>query len=121
MAAELNQHKIVETLFDLNIIPDIRDYNGNNAFHIACLRANSETCQVFMERKLFDIRQTNGKGQNVSHCLAVASDKSQACSIFEQLFSCYQDLDLNARDGEGSTPLLLGLCSLKKKPNLYFC
>lgn len=105
LAAELNNYSIVEILLDMNIDASVQDHNGNTAFHIACLRANKETCELM---KTSDIRQTNTRGQNILHCLALAANKCTAASIFELLITEHENIDLDTRDGEGNTPLLLG-------------
>ena len=108
LAAKMNNYQTVEILLDLNINVLMQDINGNNALHIACSRGHLETSRVLLDRKVYVLSETNNKGQTVLHCLAHSPEKSSASAIFDHLINQYSDLDLNSRDAEGNTALLVG-------------
>lgn len=113
LAAELDKHQTVEILLDLNINVGLQDNAGNNALHLAAHKGHLETCKALLDRKVFDLKTANNRGQTVLHCLAISADKSSASAIFDHLVTLQlkegaAELDLNARDAEGNTALLLG-------------
>lgn len=114
LAADLDKYQMVEILLDLGIDACVQDSNGNTAMHLAATRAHQNTCRVLMERTTrvggqpFDFRTSNNRGHNVFHCLATSANKVAASTIFEELIANCTELDLDVRDNDGNTPLLLG-------------
>lgn len=128
LAAELDRHQTVEILLDLQIAVGLQDTAGNNALHLAAQRGHLETSRALLDRRLLDLKAANAKGQTVLHCLANSPEKGSAAAIFDHLVTLYNGggggesgtaaaYELNARDGEGNTALLLGKqkCSVIKK------
>lgn len=116
LAADLDKFQMVEILLDLGIDAGVQDSNGNTALHLAAMKAHHNTCRVLIERgsraggKSPDIICTsNNRGHNVFHCLATSANKVAASAIFEELVANFVDLDLDGRDNDGNTPLLLGM------------
>lgn len=127
LAAELDRHQTVEILLDLQIAVGLQDTAGNNALHLAAQRGHLETSRALLDRRLLDLKAANAKGQTVLHCLANSPEKGSAAAIFDHLVTLYNGggggesgtaaaYELNARDGEGNTALLLGKqkCSVIK-------
>lgn len=115
MASEQDKYEIVDVLIDLGIRTDVQDKMNNTAFHLAAIHAHHNTCCVFIKRNIWPgidsetlTKTVNNKGHNIIHCLAMASEKIAALSIFEELVAHYQNLNLNVQDQEGHTALLLG-------------
>lgn len=108
LAAEHDNYLKIEILLDLNIRIDVRDSNGNTALHIACLRGHYESSRILLERKVYDLSIGNLRGQTALHCLANSTDKINAAAIFDHLVTIYSDLDLNVRDSDRNTALLVG-------------
>lgn len=107
LAAEHDNYLKIEILLDLNIRIDVRDSNGNTALHIACLRGHYESSRILLERKVYDLSIGNLRGQTALHCLANSTDKINAAAIFDHLVTIYSDLDLNVRDSDRNTALLV--------------
>ncbi|KAF7496693.1 Rabankyrin-5 [Sarcoptes scabiei] len=114
LASEQDKYEIVDVLIDLGIRTDVQDKMNNTAFHLAAIHAHHNTCCVFIKRNIWPgidsetlTKTVNNKGHNIIHCLAMASEKIAALSIFEELVAHYQNLNLNVQDQEGHTALLL--------------
>ncbi|XP_027194970.2 rabankyrin-5 [Dermatophagoides pteronyssinus] len=113
LASDLDKYQMVEILLDMGIDASVQDSNGNTALHLAAMKAHHNTCRVLMERgsrpgcRPLDVRISNNRGHNVFHCLSTSANKVAASAIFEELVANFTDLDLDGRDNDGNTPLLL--------------
>lgn len=114
LASELDNHRIVDILFDLGVDAYVQDLNGNTGFHLACQRGHVDTVKVYLEpsynlpQAFFEL--TNYKGFNAVHCMAAGNGEAKARTptIYELFIGRFPAFNLNVKDGHGNTPLLLG-------------
>ncbi len=108
MAAEKDHSIICSILLENHIDFDAVDINSNNALHIACQKGNLATCKVLLTESRISADAVNMRGQNPIHLLA-SFGRENAAAIFDIFYESMPDYPINKLDGDGNSPLLLGL------------